>query len=81
MKLTRKGFRAWLAGHEPEAIVGVARSRCRCPLAIYIGHSINPVSDPSLPIWADRFVGQVDSADLFAPITASRALEILDMRP
>ena len=77
MKLTRKGFRAWLAEKRPSAVVGRARLICDCPLSRYADRPINPWF-PRLPPWARQFIRQVDEAGLNTPITARRALEILD---
>ena len=79
MRLTRKGFRAWLAGKRPSAIVGRARLAWDCPLSRYADGPIVP-GFTRLPTWARQFVGRVDSsARCFAePVTARRALEILD---
>ena len=79
MKLTRKGFRAWLAGKRPSTVVGRALTY-DCPLSRYVNRPINPYTD-RFPQWVHRFVSRADKAGLGQSITARRALEILDGKP
>ena len=93
-RLTRRGFRAWLAAKKPRARVGQADSVCNCPLARYISRLSGKTAGVSvgcyrpdetadlllcLPDWADAFVAEIDKRP--GPVTARRALEILDGKP
>lgn len=78
MRLTRKGFRAWLESKRPREIVGEPAETDMCPLANFIGKEWNYEG----PKWADDFANSVD--DLLGQvqrITAARALKILDKTP
>lgn len=88
MRLTKKGFVAWLRKKKAGAIVGLPAQPLSCPLAVYIrslkggehaqvyGDKIEyEVHDVPLPQWACRFVAAVDSDTLV--ITGQHALELL----
>lgn len=95
--LTRRGFRAWLARHKPETLVGHSGIAHRCPLARYIstlsGHMAGvsalyyrpDVAEDArvmLPEWASSFVLGIDEGGDIAPVvTAARALRVLDEVP
>lgn len=94
MKLTQKGFRAWLESKHPQTVVGRSFEGRTCPIAKYLKDS--GANSPSvgrlsftinytttnwqldLPRWATEFVGRVDGIGKHKPVTASRALKILD---
>lgn len=87
-------FRAWLAFHEPTEEVGTCKNSFECPLAQWSGNTIHVDSytEPNgenrlgvMPRWAYRFVGELDdwagkayTGDGPVPVTAAKALEILD---
>ena len=89
--LTAEGFRAWLAKHAPEEIVGRRHDDCDCPLAHYL-QEMMPSDAPitvlrtiwrdekswyhGLPGWAVAFVARIDRSKL-ETVTARRAMRVL----
>lgn len=93
MKLVKREVRAWLAAHEPDAVVGKSFLPAWCPLARYlrtlpgcefalVGHGTFHTESgrtQHLPPWASQFQRGVDGhAWLPVEITAQQALTILD---
>ena len=92
MRLTRKGFEAWLKDQPSEKIVGTPGYNMLCPLAAYlqdqgdldasvsyVAYWVNEKSHDS-PAWARRFTKAADATGI-EPITARRALELLGAKP
>ncbi len=92
-RLVRKRFRAWLEAQAPRKVVGKAQYCRACPLAKYFNHLGEPDvrvypsgvirsggyrNRQRFPKWAREFVLSVDTRKSGAPITAKRALAILD---
>lgn len=85
---TPDGFRAWLAAHDPDTVVGHAASPDCCPLQRYTGADLvdcegitwdeGDTCQPLSP-WAQAFIVEVDDGRKFDdPITAAQALACLE---
>ena len=77
IRLTKKGFRGWLAGKPGGAVVGKAHAVRACPLAQYLRHKGMDTPDLStvsfgpaaaywrertpMPQWASFFIPRIDS--------------------
>jgi hypothetical protein len=88
-RLTPERVAAWLDRVEDDAIVGERDSHRRCPLARYLGRDwvvtadaayqlVPPGREVSLPVWAQRFVGYVDTLG-DGPVSAREARKHLDL--
>lgn len=90
MRLTRKGFRAWLEAKPPLEIVGIRGEPYDCPLARYLAQKglrqsellLRAVYGPggkfqNLPRWATQFIVQVDLQPGVNLVTAKQALKHL----
>ncbi len=85
MNVGRRKFRLWLEGQTDGSvpqIVGYHNHCSDCPIARFLGHRV--LNGPSMPKWARKFMTRVDNdhvqllGNRFVPITANKALAILD---